>query len=539
MNKYTPYFLLPTLVIVTFSPLFVSFFQQDEWLAFGYHYLVEQQGFSSFLKNAFIPRLGHFSPLNYVVEFLLFLQLRLHFVGWAAVSVVLHIFNTLLVYVLSYQVLKKRTSAIAAAAVFGVSLAGVQATAWPVANIGTHGATLFALLSFIFWIKKGTYTLFVSIIALFLSLGFKETAVAFFIIYPLWVFLHPKARKKTRYLIIGSLLLVFMLTRLAAFLVPSSMLKGTIYDQPADAVGAQSTGKLIYNVFTFPVKGTVQSIVPPQLLITLSQRIASVVPTAISGEPLTTARDIFVIKYVVEALNLILFGVLVILAAKSGKVSRMFLLFTMLNAVIYAFSPGREGRITLIDSRNLYFLTATSVVSLTYILKRTTGKAFASIAVLIVIGNAYFTYSVVRDFARDSYVRKELLTQIIRENPNLPQKVLFYMHSDTSYYGLSESDTILPFQSGLGQTLLVWYYESERFPEDFMQGKFLWGIKDQGYREYNGRGFGYVREYDTLLSIMKEHNLEATSVISYDYYGRLSRLKNTTQDTRKILQSYD
>ena len=73
----------------------------------------------------------------------------------------------------------------------------------------------------------------------------------------------------------------------------------------------------------------------------------------------------------------------------------------------------------------------------------------------------------IRKNIRDWKYRHNILNQISEDNLKLTDKQVFYTESDTSYYGLPDETKILPFQSGFGQTLLVWFEKSERFPNDF------------------------------------------------------------------------
>lgn len=518
MTKYTPYLLLVSLVLLAFSPVLFSFFQQDEWLAFGYHFLAEQQGIKSVFTNAFIPRLGHYSPLNYLTEYLLFLLFRLNYLPWAVTSIVFHIANSIAVYILARSLFEKTRYALGVSALFAVSAAGLQATAWPVADIGTHGATFFALIAFNMWTKKGKHSAELSVVMLGVSLLFKEIAVAFFVLLPLWSIVKKHEDVLKRVVCVSILFVVFVSVRASALLLPADALTGTIYDQPVESV-SQSPAKALYNIVTFPAKGVTQSIVAPHIIISLSQRIAASVPTRISGEPLSTKRDIFVLKYIVEICNFAIFFVVAFLALRSRKYGVYFLAFVMLNAVIYSLSPERTGRITLIDSRNLYFLSAGSSLLVVTILRKLPFVLYGTIIISLLVANVYLTFQQSMNIANDTSVRKQILTQISNENPDLPDKVIFYIESDSSYFGLPEETRILPFQSGIGQTLLVWFYQNENFPSAYLERKYLWGISDQGYKEIDGRGFGYFREKDKLLETMKEYSLQPSSVIMYNWYS--------------------
>ena len=134
-------------------------------------------------------------------------------------------------------------------------------------------------------------------------------------------------------------------------------------------------------------------------------------------------------------------------------------------------------------------------------------------------------------------LRKGILQQIKREYPSLPEKVIFYVESDTPYYGMSEN--IPPFETGLGQVLLVWYYSTERFPGQLFGNKFLRPITKQDYKEAGGRGFGFFRYIGLLKERVKKYNLHEESVTAFRYSGRLAVLGNITDQTRENLYKHN
>ena len=133
--------------------------------------------------------------------------------------------------------------------------------------------------------------------------------------------------------------------------------------------------------------------------------------------------------------------------------------------------------------------------------------------------------------------RHNILNQISEDNLKLTDKQVFYTESDTSYYGLPDETKILPFQSGFGQTLLVWFEKSERFPNDFFRDHYLWPIDSQGYKEVDNRGFGYFRDFNLLKSKITEYNLSESSVIAYSWDSKTNKLTNISDIIRLKLKN--
>jgi hypothetical protein len=130
-------------------------------------------------------------------------------------------------------------------------------------------------------------------------------------------------------------------------------------------------------------------------------------------------------------------------------------------------------------------------------------------------------------------MRSEILTTIKKTYPNLLPKAVFYTESNSSYYGLPEKDKIMPFQSGFGQTLLAWYYKDEMFPKEFFNDRFLWEIKDQGYREFSNRGFGYYRDIDLLKSTVLEYKIPKESIYAFSWDSKHRILRNISDRIRQ------
>ena len=129
--------------------------------------------------------------------------------------------------------------------------------------------------------------------------------------------------------------------------------------------------------------------------------------------------------------------------------------------------------------------------------------------------------------------RKAILYQIKHSYSTLPKKVVFYMNSDTSFYGLPESEKIFPFEVNLGYTLIVWYQSQEHFPPEFFDKTiFLDKLTDEGYKEIDGRGFGYFRNWDTLIRTTRDNQLEKDSIVAFEYNSRTKSVEDITSKIR-------
>lgn len=538
-------FFLPVLIVIIllYLPLKNGFFQQDEWMAFGNIYKFSGDNLFQVVVRAFTSNVGHYVPLHHLLFNLLFRLFGLNYLSWVLTSIAWHIAITLLVYLLSLKLFKKGILAFITALFFGIAVSGYQATSWVGADINTHGAAFFGLLSLILLIdslkkklKNNWYFIF-SLTSVFISLMFKESTVGLFLLIPffIWLFYNKDFKKKTIYsvtsLAAGGL---YVGIRILMFFLPQA-------SQALVVTQSQSLSTLFYNLATFPAKAFIQTLIPAGVFSLIKQFL--IIKTF--EQDLFIQEKIFEMFFIVAFILLIVGLIFLVRRYKERFESKVLIFsvgFIVINSFIYAFSPGRSGIVTFVDSRNLYFVSIgtaillASLISLIYHLKR---KNLAIIlACLVVVLNMYWLRAEIASVAKAGSIRKEILYDIRKLYPKLPQKVIFYTESDTPFYGLSENERIFPFQSGLGQTLLVWYQEKENFPKEFFRDSFLWNITEEGYKETGGRGFGYFRDFDKLVQTVSNGGVPVGSIIAFRYDSKQQALADMTQEVQGRLKGY-
>lgn len=530
--------LLSILVIWLYFPIFKNFFQQDEWSAFANIYLV---GYGQYILDALIPDPGHYVPLARILFAAHFKIFLFDYWKWALVSVTWHIANSYLVYLLAKKTFKNDWQAIIGGILFAVFAAGQQATSWVVANSATQGATTLVLLSLIYFFES---KIFLCILMLVLSMLFKEISIGMFIFFPIVImFQNYIAKKKIfdkKMLYFVAVALFYIVFRYLTYLGIFSDVKAPVITE------TQSKKEILFNIGTFPVKGISQTIIPPYVFLQGSKLIADKLPDGIAGQPGTTFFDEFYLKYVFGILGPSVFVITVVVLAitfkfkkeKLNAIAFLGLLFVGINSAIYALSPGRSGFVPIIDSRNLYMPSIGIVFFIVSVASMLKSRKWSIIILsFFTILNTFITRVEIGDISKIGKNRQIILNQIYKDNLKLRDKQIFYIESDTSYYGLPDEVKILPFQSGFGQTLLVWYQKDESFPVSFFENKFLWPIDSQGYKEIDNRGFGYFRDLGLLKLTLKEYNLSIDSVTAYSWKGKEEKLTNITEEIRLKLKS--
>ncbi len=530
------------ITLASYSKILFGFFQQDEWLSLAFNHLLGPN-ILNVISQSFAPSVGHYQPLNTLILYWMTTVFRVNYMPYSLTSILLHLANVVMVYFLALGVFKEKKLSFITSLLFGVGAAAHQATSWVMADVGIHLSTFFALaslISFSIFLERAETKLFFNSLALLVvSLLFKETAIGFFIFYPImfYVFAGTKLKKIRKFPI---LILVtgfaYLLSRVLMIAIPSSYANNNTL-----VTHSQSFFHLIYNMITIPALSLVQAIIPSSLLVEFSRFITTRLPTSLTGEFGTTAFDIFANKRVLESLNILLFAsILYLIFLVIKKIGSSFqkkviisaVLFIIVNSLIYALAPDQSGIMTIVESRNLYFISIATSFLLVFIFKKISPAIYLIIILNIILLNGYLTH-----LNMNASDRRTVLNQIKNDYPVLPKRTLVYIESDTSYYGLPDTVRIVPFQSGFGQTLLVWYMDADYFPNSFFKDRFLWEIKEQGYRQESDRGFGYFRDFGLLKQTIKEYNLPIDSVISYFWNGKFHTFTNTTEKTRLKLKN--
>lgn len=563
------FFVLLFFLAITFYRLPQTFFQQDEWRAFERMTVLEQD----FIKgiNLFLPKnfLGHINIFTILVEFFEFKLFRLNFVPYALASLFLHFFNSLLVYKLTSVISKRKVLGLVASLIFITSSISHQATTWMSAGTSVQGATFFALISIILFFnylkggqKKIRFFLF-SIISFLISLSFKENTIFLFIFFPIFWFVMDSERtllnfKKMLFPLFIFFCLYFLMRGLFLFnntnfsnvdLVETSKITDTSFSNYA------------YRSFSMPFKALSQSFFTASFLVTLSRNFVLIAYphslVAADGEPNPYVVESIAFDYLgfVLSIFILLFALFVYEKLSKTKdknginLLKFSLILTIVSYVPFIFLPGSGGFISIAEPRNLYipnigssiFLALAIITFSSWIGEKIKFRSSSFLVLLFLfllmyihIGGVWRDLKALQD---RSQIRLGILKTISSSHPELPKKIVFYTESDTAYYGLPNDEKILPFQSGFGQILLVWYNSNgQKIPRCFFTDWLYRLDKDQGYRYCEGRGFGYFRKYDSLKTALVENNLSSEDVISFSWDSKNKKFSETTTKIRERLK---
>lgn len=496
------------------------FFQQDEWLNSG---LILSYGNELLFHRFSSQDLNHWVPFNRLIGNNLFYLFGLDYVYYNVFGLVVHLTNAGLVYSLAGVFFKRQRLAVLASVLFLTSANAAELVMWPVVNISMVALTLSLLIWRLLLNYQNTQrplqTSMMISLMLFLALTTMEYSAGMIVFIPAMAFLYRNKWGGGKLKLLIGPFLVAVSTYLIFRFYPS---------QTEVVISGLSWQSYLFKEIQIPFKYIAQIFIPSLITDTLARVLAA---------------RLYLLKMMLLAVGLmIVLAGWRLVATKSGdRLVRFYLvsvvLFILANSLPYLF--GGSGLSALLAPRYLYFGVAGAAILLVWGLSLAT-KSIASV-VLTLLAVLMITGGVAGNWLRENQLftqgrdRLMILSRIKASYPVLPAKTVFYITSDTPYYGLPDSERILPFQSGLGQTLLVWYYQSAKFPKEFLKDRFLWGITEQGYQEFNGRGFGYFRDKGLLIQAMAKYQIPLDSVIGFSWSKQTGILLNVTPELRQEL----
>lgn len=323
----------------------------------------------------------------------------------------------------------------------------------------------------------------------------------------------------------------------------------------SDVLSTPTLPVYIYRMITLPLKAIAQSIIPVDQIVAIAQNLVklgypNLAQIGISNSFVAQNMGADIVSYGVAVMTIMLCIFLYKKALKNNmrihaNILIISLVFIALSSLPLIFVLGNPGYFSLFDGRYLYMSSifkSILLADITVLVYTFLGKK-KIIAILLTFFFLFFIAFNVKRIRYDAHNeiirgddRKSILNQITKKYPKLPEKVVFYTKSNTAHYGLPVEEKIMPFYSGFGQTLLVWYQDhGQNFPACFFQDKYLYAIVEQGYKECEGRGYGYFRKLDSLKEAVSQYKIDPNNIISFKYTSGEEKLEDISSEVRKEL----
>lgn len=525
--------------LISYFLIFLQFFQQDEWHGFG---IILSQGtrYITLDKGIFELILGDRVGAR-IITFSLFKFFHLNPLPYGIVATAFHLLNSVLVYKITKKMSKDQSASLLASLLFLINEVGNEAYSWFGTMAGSLPSVSLFLLSFLFFLKfieeKKKINVLVSAFLLWFSFLFKEVGAFAFILYPIVFFLYnPKIKYISSFiksyfpfLALGSIMIIFFIK--TALFIPGNR---------ANYVNTQSNliSTIITHSIQYPLEGIIETAIPNQTLFALSD-----ITTKIINPNLDVPLDILVANqtYNAEITIIIILITLTILLSlfiwrnyKKINNSHLKTLAISISITILSFIPYIviNRSFSYLDSRYYYLATVgTSIfISILFFVLWNTNKIAYKITAFLLIFSYLLIHSSVlySDFnllADRAAERKLFINQLEKIKPNLENKTIFYITGNSGgYYALPELK--VPFQSGLGQMLMVIYVDKKQLDKNFLNETsitklqdvgFLYDILGQGYRDIDGKKFGYYYDINELKKNIDNKSFEKKDIIPLYY----------------------
>ena len=123
----------------------------------------------------------------------------------------------------------------------------------------------------------------------------------------------------------------------------------------------------------------------------------------------------------------------------------------------------------------------------------------------------------------ESQTRISILNQLSVIKPKLDSnKNIFYITGDSDYYIIGNK---VPFQQGVGYTLLSFYFDKSNYPKELLNNTDLFEIGKEGYYEENGYGFGYFTDQKLMEEQAKKYNIPDKNIYKFYYNSKTAKLE--------------
>lgn len=578
---------LMALVFFSFRLLFNSYFEADEWYHLT-HYLplTKNTGgmFQALIKTITssqeLSEWQHVIPIGVVMFFLNTIFFGTNFTFYVFISLLLHTFNSFLIYLLVKEFFYKCNKsnyinflAIISGIFFALNPPPIHNITWA-AFYGQNSlsVTFFitTILAFMKAINRDNF-IYLNLTALFLlcTLMTKETGVVLFLVLPfIYLIIRRYNFSKKRLLLTFSPIIVFYL--FFRFFIPLIyMWVESQVDLNTTSVRGMDWNIFWFRFFTFPIRMLSQVFFSRASFQSLMTIISPIIYPQIGEEGEVRAinrlhfiygpgNDLFV--YI---LSIIIFVValLMIIQYKKNKNKHeleivligMFIIFTAALPLVLNCLHIKHWGIDFFDSRHYYMPSVGASLIFPFILlfiSNNIAKLYnllfsyrnRVIIVFLILFLVWFihSYNISQKFINGvvgvGQPRKMIINKFKEDIPVLPQKIVFYSETNKDLARTGQSQPVLPFQTSFAQILTVVFYDKNPLPDSFFK-TFIFEKTGTGYKEAEGRGFGYYRSKRDILNDIMEKKYSVNDVFAFYYNPDKNTYKNITKKTKDDLIS--
>jgi hypothetical protein len=557
------------LIFYTYRELFQTYFQGDEWY-YAQLFLPYSKSWSGLFESIKYSILnlneisggGHLTPIANFIFPLSFMYFGFNFALYAFTSLVLHFINSLLVTLVAWKLFSNKTIAATAGIFFALVQNHSESFTWVFFFGMANLAVTFFLLAFLLLInltkqqvpkKTHIFAFFILILA---ALFTKETTVVLFPIFFFYLLLSKKIKSKIFLTLITTSLIYFPIR----FITPMLLPKSTIVNTSAAPIFDLSL--TIFRALTYSMKSITEVFISMPKIIEYVEYLTPLAYPYFAVEEkvrgtnylmFTQTAGSDMIIYVFSLVFIIIWLYLVSKYKNNNLfypnilLSAFIIVISSIPLLMIAFISPAAAYVTFIDSRHLYlpsigasFLFAIVIYHLAFNTNKHISKYGGLIVLMLIIFWGQNNYNLIQDDMRKKVTfgkeRTTLLNEVLGDLKTVPDKLVVHIDSDSVYYGFG--DLMPPFQTNFGQVVADHLYQRNQIPVELLDTSYLTkrGIVAQGYREYNGRGFGYFISLHKVARLVEQGKITPEDMYSYKWEGKEIKASDVTTQNRKKVQ---
>lgn len=540
MKKGTFYSLILIIALTTFvyKDIFSIFYQQDEWQTIG----------NNIVLNNFLEVFTDFNFLNFIsvqerfasnaLAYFLMGKFAFNTTLMGVYSLLIHIINSTLVYTIVRRwVIKDNNDKIFAligSLFFAVSAVSMSAVSWFGTSLGTLPATTLILTAIFFYFKylekKERKFALLSLILLYMSFFFKEIGVFLLLFLPFISLLFFKFTRKTFISTFWPFFAVFVLVTSLRMvnLVFLSDRSGELFITSSQDNFVQ---KVAVRTIMYPLTSFSLTFVPPELLIKFSKYFTTTYyPFVPSSEFNLIAQTIVIDAFAVFLTFVVLIAVYLSFRKKTKNMKNLAVFWILFFALSFLPYVLLSKNYAYLESRYYYLanLPAGIIIgvlglSLAKFLKRWNLEILPIIILTLFL--ALHVKFLMKNLSQLTLISQERITffnELKDLKPTLTtNKNVFFLTGDHDYYVPGNK---VPFQQGMGYTLMVHYYRTGYVPGKLIKNRFLWNLNTQGYSEAGDLGFGFFTDPEELKKVVRNNHIKEESITSLYYDSREKKL---------------
>ena len=529
-----PLAILLIAILVSYWGITHTFYQQDEWQELGLIYAgkITLNVFHDFNLSQLLLGEGRiFSGLLYYFFFRAF---PFQTAPLSILALLFHFVNVCLVYFLALRLTKRPLLAFVASLFFAVNAVINQSVIWTgaIATLPATSLVLGAMNSYLTFIESADRRyLYGSFLLFFGSLLFKEIGIFLILLIPI---LHYIFVKKPNFMTTAKTNMLFVCYGILVVLFRLGTILFSHAQVGAVASAASLPVKVAIRLLLYPLTSFGQLMVPALPMYDFAEKVIYaqypyVATTALADiMPQTIGTDLITLVITIT----LLFGIY-LMNRKYRYLDSRFLLVAcgLLFLSLLPYIVIDRGS-SYLDSRYYYIAAIGAGLLIGYLFDglwrmNLLGKAIAVIGIsFLIIGHSIANQADIRGQVSDATDRKAILETVKEHYPKLNSRTVFYFAGNRDFYIPHNQ---LPFQQGIGYTLMVWYYEKQANLRSYLGEKFLWDIGTEGYRENNGAGFGLYTNLTHLKEAIRQGKFQPNDVIAFYYDADNKRLTETSQ----------